>query len=277
MFASIVHTTLAINDAFQDRFLYNFCPRLNMEDVNQKYLQKGKKIPVFATIYEDLFQRLEQGEYKPGDQLPPETVLAEHYGVSRGTLRQALALLYEDGRIYNIQGKGSFVCSRSNPRPIGFEKLMHPALYCSTVPCTSSDLTYGFSPTALIIQQKLQIKPNDIALLADVTHFHDDTPIGYSFTEVPVKVLPSEGVDLNNSESVKALLNEGMFKAASTAFSRITFTVAEEDFSNRLNVPLETQIIFIEEILYNDMGSAIALYKHYLLNEYYNISILRKR
>lgn len=248
-----------------------------MEDINQKYLKKGKKTPAFAIIYEDLFQRLEQGEYKPGDQLPPETTLAEHYGVSRGTLRQALAILCEDGRIYNIQGKGSFVCNRANPRPIGFEKLTHPAYCCSTVACTSSDISYGFSPTALIVQQKLQIEPNDIALIADTTHFHDDTPIGYSFTEVPVKALPEGGVDLNDGESVKALLNDGIFKVANTAFSRITFSVAEEDISRRLGVPLETQIIFIEEILYSDTGSAIALYKHYLLNEYYNISILRKR
>ncbi|HWQ06339.1 MAG TPA: GntR family transcriptional regulator [Feifaniaceae bacterium] len=247
-----------------------------MSELSQRYSLRGKKEPAFVAIYEDLFQRLEQGEYQPGDQLPPETTLAERYGVSRNTLRQALAILCEDGRIYNVQGKGSFVCDRPNVRPICFEKLTNPAFSCATVSCTGSEVNYGFSPTALIVQQKMRLSPNDIALIADVRHFHDETPVSYTFIEVPVKMIPDTGVDLNDSESVKTLLNNWIYDAAATALSRITFSIAEENISQHLNVPLETQIVFIEEILYNVSGDAIALCKHYLLSEYYNICIVRK-
>ena len=61
-----------------------------------------------------------------------------------------------------------------------------------------------------------------------------------------------------------------------SASSRITFSVAEENISQHLSVPLETHIVFIEEILFNAAGEALALCKHYLLPEHYNISIIRK-
>lgn len=247
-----------------------------MFELSQKYFLQGKKEPAFVAVYEDLFQRIEQEEFKPGDQLPPEVTLAEKYGVSRNTLRQALAILREDGRIYNVQGKGSFVSELSNQRPIGFERLTNPAISCATVACTKSEVSYGFSPTALIVQQKLHLGPNDIALIADAWHFHNETPISYTFIEVPVKNIPDCIVDLSENESVKNLLNNRIYDSATSALSRITFSVAEEDISAHLNVPLETQIVFIEEILYDAANDACALYKHYLLSEYYNISIVRK-
>ena len=247
-----------------------------MFDLSQKYNLQGKKQPAFVAIYEDLFRRIEQEEFKPGDQLPPEVMLAEKYGVSRNTLRQALAILREDGRIYNVQGKGSFISEHTNQRPIGFERLTNPAISCATITCTRSEVSYGFSPAALVVQQKLNLGPNNIALIADVWHYHDVTPISYTFVEIPVKNIPDGIVDLSDYESVENLLNNRIYDSATSALSRITLSVAEENISEYLNVPIETQVIFIEEILLNASSEACALVKHYLKSEYYNILVTRK-
>src|SRR5919204_3190571 len=45
----------------------------------------------------------------PGDQLPPEPMLAERFGVGRSTLREAMKLLERDGLIEVRRGRGSFV------------------------------------------------------------------------------------------------------------------------------------------------------------------------
>lgn len=46
---------------------------------------------------------------KEGERLPPERLLAEDLGVSRGTLRQALALAESTGEIWRHVGKGTFI------------------------------------------------------------------------------------------------------------------------------------------------------------------------
>jgi GntR family transcriptional regulator len=52
---------------------------------------------------------LAAGRYRQGDRLPPEHEVASMLGVSRGTLRSALARLEDVGEIVRRQGSGTFV------------------------------------------------------------------------------------------------------------------------------------------------------------------------
>ncbi|BET49242.1 winged helix-turn-helix transcriptional regulator [Streptomyces tendae] len=57
-------------------------------------------------IAEVLRERIRQGDLKAGDRLPTQAELAEEFGVERGTVRQALRALQEDGLLTNVS-KGS--------------------------------------------------------------------------------------------------------------------------------------------------------------------------
>ncbi|CAM5367717.1 GntR family transcriptional regulator [Kitasatospora aureofaciens] len=54
-------------------------------------------------------QAIAVGEWPPGTQLPTETELAETYGVSRPTVRLAVAALRSEGQLDVKQGRGTFV------------------------------------------------------------------------------------------------------------------------------------------------------------------------
>lgn len=53
--------------------------------------------------------KLVRDEFSPGDRLPPETTMAERFGVSRPTVRETLARLREEGLIISRRGSGSYV------------------------------------------------------------------------------------------------------------------------------------------------------------------------
>lgn len=66
-------------------------------------------VPAYYRLAEDLKQKIEAGELKPGDAIPSESQLSKQYQVSRMTVRQGVTLLAKEGFIESIQGKGSFV------------------------------------------------------------------------------------------------------------------------------------------------------------------------
>ena len=63
----------------------------------------------YQQVMRTLRERIEHGEYQVGDRLPSETELAAALGVSRPTLRQALARLESEGLLRRIKGSGTFV------------------------------------------------------------------------------------------------------------------------------------------------------------------------
>jgi GntR family transcriptional regulator len=72
--------------------------------------------PVYRQIADQLRQAIREGRYGEGDALPSETALAETYGVTRMTARQAMDVLKGEGLVRSEHGRGVFVRSRPTVR-----------------------------------------------------------------------------------------------------------------------------------------------------------------
>jgi len=66
-------------------------------------------VPLHRQLFLVLHDEIDRGAMAPGDALPTEQTLCDQFGVSRITVRRALADLAEQGYIERRQGVGSFV------------------------------------------------------------------------------------------------------------------------------------------------------------------------
>jgi len=70
---------------------------------------------VYKQIADQLRAAITTGVLGPGEQVPSEHELVAEYGVARGTARQAIMLLRNEGLIEAVHGRGSFVRA---PEPV---------------------------------------------------------------------------------------------------------------------------------------------------------------
>ena len=70
----------------------------------------------YEEICDKIKYKIQQRIYVPNTPLPPENTLADEYGVSRITIRNALGRLIEDGYVYTIPGKGNYVLEKVNDK-----------------------------------------------------------------------------------------------------------------------------------------------------------------
>ena len=61
-----------------------------------------------------LRQMIASGSFDDEGRMPPERALAEELGVGRRSLRRALDILEQEGRISRHQGRGTFVQTNGN-------------------------------------------------------------------------------------------------------------------------------------------------------------------
>lgn len=75
-------------------------------------LDKDLPVPLYHQLQSILKAEIEARKWRADEQLPNETKLAERFGVSKITVRQALQELAELGYIRREQGRGTFVARR---------------------------------------------------------------------------------------------------------------------------------------------------------------------
>ena len=69
---------------------------------------KTSSTPLYRQLAEELRKQVKDGEISVGQKLPSESEMIQEYGVGRMTVRNALALLVNEGILTKSQGKGTF-------------------------------------------------------------------------------------------------------------------------------------------------------------------------
>lgn len=89
-------------------------PDLREVEISPPARQRPAKL--VDRVFEELSQRIRDGNYPPDTRLPGEHELAAMLGVSRPIVRDALGRLREQGVIYSRQGAGTFVQAAVSPQ-----------------------------------------------------------------------------------------------------------------------------------------------------------------
>ncbi|MCQ2523188.1 MAG: GntR family transcriptional regulator [Lachnospiraceae bacterium] len=66
----------------------------------------------YEIIVEYIHKKIEEGQLKPGDKMPSENALKARFGLSRETVRHAMATLENEGIISRVRGSGTYIKKR---------------------------------------------------------------------------------------------------------------------------------------------------------------------
>jgi GntR family transcriptional regulator len=233
--------------------------------------------PLYVIIYEKLFDLIKEGHFKRGQKLPGEHTLANQFGVSRGTLRQALLILQEDGIIYNYQGKGNFVSQNKKMFGIGLEKKGNILNIANRGKVKlTDDIEVFFESPNKMLQSELKIQAHEIILVVKRVYKVDKKAVSYFISFIPYKNINKEEIDIEDHRSLVDYLDSTFYNKVANSQSEILLTEAGDFIADKLNIREYTPLILIEEDLYKTTGEVLAFYKQYFLSEYFSFYINRK-
>lgn len=81
---------------------------MSLDDRSSR-IKHNSSVPVAMQVARDLGTDIDNGVLVPDTRLPSEQELAEQYGVARMTVRRAIAILRDRGKVVTIHGRGTFV------------------------------------------------------------------------------------------------------------------------------------------------------------------------
>lgn len=72
-------------------------------------INKYSNEPLYCQLRSIIIRKIESGEYREDEKIPSELELCKEYIISRPTVRQAISELTNNGYLYKVRGKGTFV------------------------------------------------------------------------------------------------------------------------------------------------------------------------
>jgi GntR family transcriptional regulator len=225
--------------------------------MTQTILRCNNTIPLHAQIREALRLRIQSTEFKAGETFPSERELAELYGVSRMTVRQALQHLRQEGLIYHERGIGTFVSSRKidvHTRNLGgFSDEM---------------VSLGLKPSSRILELKSKFATEQVARDLDLEEgekvFHlerlrlaDDEPMAFEITCLPEKLCPElDEWDLTKN-SLYQILVENYNLRMNHAAESLEAAAATKFVAKQLGIKTGTPVLVVHRVVFSESNQPI--------------------
>lgn len=153
-------------------------------------LRKDLPIPLYHQAKFALRDAIESGEWESGQQLPNEDKLAESFGVSKVTVRQALQELASLGYVRREQGRGTFVSRPKfdqGPRELtSFSEEMQRHNLTASSRVIEGALTKADDRVA----EALQVPKGEPVFMLKRLRLADAEPMGIQTAYIPVALAP---------------------------------------------------------------------------------------
>lgn len=233
---------------------------------------KKKKLK-HVKVYDRIYELIQNGTYPAGSQLPSEPSLAEQMGVSRMTLRKALALFIEDGLIKNVPGVGHFICTpeRKQSAKLDMSSHVNPIYtYCTE---KSEDLEFEFRiepPTRSILDTLNQYTP--AVVIADRWYKKGEIPFAYTLSFLAIECIAEKQIDLNHPEELLSYLEDGCYQEMASC-RRILSHTTTGNFTAKKDISEHNSFLLIQENICDKDGKILISNKHYIPSELYRIEL----
>jgi GntR family transcriptional regulator len=169
-------------------------------------LDKDLAVPLYHQLQAVLKAEIEAGRWRAGDQLPNEMQVAERYGVSKITVRQALQELAEAGYIRREHGRGTFVAERKfdqGPRELtSFTEEMQR----HQLTATARILSQAVVPADARVSEALQVPAQSQLFVLKRLRLANGEPVTVQTAHIPAALVP--GLRVEEGQSLYQLLQD---------------------------------------------------------------------
>jgi len=215
---------------------------------------------------------VENGEWRPGDQIPTEDEMCEQYQVSKITVKQAIAQLAQEGLLYRHQGKGTFVCSpkiEQGPTQLAsFSEQMRQRGQRPGGVLLSCEET----PASKKVAAQLRIPAGTPVIQIKRLRLADDEPMGIQTSHIPLSRCPQLCAEDVGNGSLYELLDKHGLRPVS-AVERYEAVLSVDDEARLLNVAPGAPVFLVERTAYDRSGVAIEYVRSVMRGDRYAVTV----
>lgn len=233
-------------------------------------------VPKYYLVKQKIVEMIDNEEIGPDGMIPSERELMSTYGVSRITAKKAIDDLVNEGYLYRIQGKGTFVKKESLDQDL-----------ISITSCTQDILKLGMTPSKRLLKaevidadnakiKKLQLCQGEKVFKVKRVYYANNEPINLTTTYLPCKLFPFiDNYDFG-TESIYDVLENKYGVKITKAKRTIEAVLAIDEAARELQIKEGDPVLLFRAITYgvvNGKEVPIETFKSYYRSDKFKFYI----
>ena len=215
-------------------------------------LDRTSPIPLHTQMEETIREKLDSGEWSPGQPISSENELSRVYGVSRMTARNVLTKLVHEGLLERIPGKGTFVKNyKITATPLSYagirEQLERMGYEVST-----KVLSVEVQTAAAEVQERFALPPEARYYVVRRLRFVKEEPLSLHVSYLPLQFCPDLHLEELEHEQLCVILNQSYGLKPVKTEETLESVAATREEAALLQVKTGYPLLRLEDSIYRD-------------------------
>lgn len=235
--------------------------------------------PLYMLIKEKIEADMHSGKLKSGDRLPSEIVLAAEFKVSRETVRSAIRLLEENGKVYVKHGVGTFVVNPLPKTPNSLEQLMSV-----TSMIKYAGLEDGEKREKIKLEKPteewrnlLQLKEDEEVIIHERIRTANDEPVVFSQNVIAESLVKKKMINQGSIGSLFDYLKKECNIDIARATTEIVVPLHTDRNCHKLLIHPETTVLLLKQLHYDHQNRPVLYSLDYFRNDVFTFTVNRTR
>lgn len=234
---------------------------------------------IYLKVYNALRSRIEQGQLAPGERLETEMELRKQFGVSRETIRRALAMLESEGYIIRKVSSGTFVKTlKTEYAPScfheSFTEQMHKLGRKPSSDIKSIEMLTELPPP---ISDALGLEPGERVYCIKRVRMGDGIPMAYELAYIRQRLCPNLHTLLLEDTSLYCLYEEHYHLDMDQIALRIEAVTAEAYLQKLLNLKSGVALLKMTSVMHLTDGTPLYYVISYHVGDMYEFTTTMPR
>jgi GntR family transcriptional regulator len=202
--------------------------------------------------------REEYSSWDSGQPIPSEAELCQMHGVSRTTVRKAIDDLANEGLLYRIQGKGTFVSApKVRERFVQYTAGFYEDMMARGVALRTDVLDQAVISANRNVAGQLQLAEGEPVVLIRRLRHVKNHPVVLSDSFVPKHLFP--GIENENlrDASLYGVLREKYGARLERGTRFVAVASCTEEQSGLLHTPVGSPLLVISGVMYDTVGRPV--------------------
>lgn len=233
-------------------------------------INKYSNEPLYCQLKSIILRKIDSGEYPEDSKIPSELDLCHNYNISRPTVRQAIAELTNNGYLYKVRGKGTFVAKSKKRVDIKDYSGFTPSILDSNSPENRKLIN-----TRIIKDSDMEIlrsifniptisynKVDFVEAIYQIQNGSDIHSINISY--IPVNPFPDIMDNILSGHASHQILKGKYPLVPTRTKSTLEVIYSEQEDTRYLQIQTGQPLIYIDNILYSKNGQVV----EYVITKY---------